>query len=417
MIRRPTRTMRAIVTALVLALVAPACALIDRGSTYDIVAFFPRAVSLYESGAVQVLGLPAGEISDIEVVGNQVKVTMAIDSDIPVPADAMAAIVPQSLIGERRIQLFPAYQEGDPEAQDGHTIASENTIIPVEPDQALAALKEFLDSLDPEGLGRLIDNAATTLDGQGENLGLALEELSELVGNIEANDDDIISIAERFDDFTQALLTRESDLARSLDDFATVTQILADERQNIENFISALADLSTNSLDLVSEHAVRLRTDIKIVARLTAAIDTNLDGVQQILDGNRAVMEGFLDAYNPELQAFTLRTSLGPLVGEALAPVLEDLGLDGVLPCIPVDTPCPDSPAITEILPLDAGAAAAEETGAVDAELAAPTSPVRALVTLLGSPVDAAGESGRSSTHDPASPWERLVGTFVGVGS
>jgi len=31
-------------------------------------------------------------------------------------------------------------------------------IVPVEPDEALAELKKFLDSLDPNGLGSLINN-------------------------------------------------------------------------------------------------------------------------------------------------------------------------------------------------------------------------------------------------------------------
>jgi phospholipid/cholesterol/gamma-HCH transport system substrate-binding protein len=83
-------------------------------------------------------------------------------------------------------------------------------------------------------VGRLIDNAATALDGQGENLGSALDELSELVGNIEDNDDSIIRIAERFDDFTSTLLTRESQLAAVLDDFAVVAEVLAEERDDIE---------------------------------------------------------------------------------------------------------------------------------------------------------------------------------------
>src|SRR5690606_34276306 len=131
-------------------------------------------------GSVQVLGLPAGEISGVEVVGDQVKVTMAIDSDIPIPVGVKAAIAPQSLIGERRVQLSPPYREGDPVIEDGYEIELADTVVPVEPDEAFLALKEFLDTLDANGIGRLIENGAETLDGQGENLGSALDELTTL---------------------------------------------------------------------------------------------------------------------------------------------------------------------------------------------------------------------------------------------
>ena len=388
-----------------LGLLLSSCGIVGGGDTYEVIAYFPRAVSLYESGAVQVLGLPAGEVSDIEIVGDQVKVTMAVHSDVPIPADVQAAIVPQSLIGERRVQLFPPYQEGDDVASDGHVIEEEDTLVPVEPDEALAALKEFLDSLDPNGVGRLIDNAATALDGQGENLGGALDELSELVGNIEENDDEIIEIAERFDDFTSTLLTRESQLAEAIDDFAVVADVLADERDQVERLVRGLADLSGDGLDLISEHAVRLRTDIAIVTRLARSVHTNLDAVQDLLSSGPPVYDGFIDAYNPELRALNLRNNFSPLVSEALKPVFDSVGAP--LPCLPVDVACPeDGPA-----GLDAGEATA-------ADLDRPTTPVDDIIEALGSPTAAVVESS-SAPAVPArrSPWQRFLGTFLGVGS
>lgn len=398
---------RLLAVLLVGAFAASSCALIPGGGTYEVSAYFPRAVSLYEEGAVQVLGLPAGEITEVEVVGDLVRVTMAIDEDIPVPADVQAAIVPQSLIGERRIQLFPPFQEGDDVISDGHEIDVENTVIPVEPDEALAALKEFLDSLDPNGVGRLIDNAATTLDGQGENLGGALDELSTLVGNFEANDDDIISIAERFDDFTSTLLQREGQLAQALGDFAVVADVLADERESIELLVRSLADLSGDGLDLVSEHAVRLRTDIAIVTRLARSIDTNLEGVQDVIDGGRGIIDGLTDAYNPRLNALDLRNSFSPLVSEALRPVFDSVGLD--LPCIPVDTVCPE------------GGLGSLEGGddAVAAELDAPQTPVDDILAVLGSPtsVEASAPGAPATPDDDGSLLDRFLGTFLGVSS
>ncbi|MDE0804551.1 MAG: MCE family protein [Acidimicrobiales bacterium] len=398
--------LRLVSLPILLALVASGCALLDRGNTYDVVAYFPRAVSVYESGAVQVLGLPAGEISDVEVVGDQVKVTMAIDDDIPVPMDVKAAIVPQSLIGERRVQLFPPFQEGDQVISDGYEISAADTVVPVEPDEALAALNEFLEKLDPNGLGRLIDNAATALDGQGENLGAALEELSKLVGNIEDNDDDIIAIAERFDDFTSTLLTREGQLAQALDDFAVVTDVLADERDDIELLVSSLADLSGDGLDLVSEHAVRLRTDVEILTRLTRSIDANLDGVQDLLDAGPALIDGFINAYDEDLKALNLRNNFSPLIAEALAPLFDGLGLP--TPCVSIlGTECPGG----GLIELDDG------SGAVEAEIERPTGPINDILGVLGTPSAQPASSVAPTTADDSNVLARFLGTFLGVGS
>jgi len=401
-----SRRARLVAPLLALGLVASGCAALRGGDTYEVVAYFPRAVSLYESGAVQVLGLPAGEVSDIEVVGDRVKVTMAVDSDVPLPADVRAAIVPQSLIGERRVQLFPAFQQGDELARDGHEIPIEDTVVPVEPDEALASLKEFLDALDPDGVGRLVDNAATALDGQGEDLGGALDELSELVGNVEDNDDTIIRVAERFDDFTSTLLTRESQLAQVLDDFAVVADVLAEEREEVETLIRSLADLSGSGLDLVSEHAVRLRTDVAIVQRLTESIDQNLAGVEALVQGGAQQIDGFLDAFNPTVRALNLRNSFSPLVQEALLPLFDEAGIP--FPCLSVDVRCAGP-----VAGLDA-------SGGTEAELPRPTTPVDDVLELLGSPTVAAeGQAERRAEpkDDDRSVLASFLSTFLGVRS
>lgn len=401
------RRLRLLAAVLAAGVASSGCALVGGGDTYEVVAYFPRAVSLYESGAVQVLGLPAGEVTDVEVQGDRVRVTMAVESDVPLPSDVRAAIVPQSLIGERRVQLFPAFEQGDELVRDGHEIPIEDTVVPVEPDEALASLKEFLDALEPQGVGRLIDNAATALDGQGEDLGSALDELSELVGNFEDNDDTIVRIAERFDDFTSTLLTRESQLAQVMDDFAVVADVLAEEREEVETLVRSLASLSDGGLDLVSEHAVRLRTDVAILQRLTESIEQNLDGVDALVEGGAQQIDGFIDAYNPTARALNLRNSFSPLVEEALRPLFDEVGIP--FPCLPVDVKCADP-----VGGLDA------RSEAVEADLARPTTPIEDVLDLLGSPTVAADR--QEPVVDARRDGDRsllgsFLSTFLGVSS
>lgn len=181
--------------AVVLAALLPGCGLIGGGNTYTLTAHFPRAVSVFPSSDVRVLGLSAGSVKTVEVDGDQVLVELAIPSDIKVPKGAKAQIVPQSLIGERYIQLSPAYKDGMDTMRDGEEIT--DTIVPTEPDEALAALKEFLDSLDPEGIGRLITNLDDDLHGNGAALNDTLGSLSQLVANFAEKDDVLLRIVDR----------------------------------------------------------------------------------------------------------------------------------------------------------------------------------------------------------------------------
>lgn len=361
---RPRPSVRAGALAVILATVASGCSLVGGGrDTYRVTAFFDRAISIFPDSQVRVLGLPAGRVTDVTVVGDRVRIDMAIDADIPLPPDVEAALVPQSLIGERFVQLSPVWREGQPRVPDGHVI--ERTRIPVEPDQALEALKEFLDTLEPDALGRLIDNASDTLQGNGADLGRALDSLSDLAVTFSEQDDTLLAILEHLDRLSGTLLERESQLAEVLDAFATATQVLADERDDIGALLDGLAGVSEDGLVLVAEHGDRLRTDIETLTRLAAVVDANMPSVRELLDAGPLFVTGLDDAHNPELRATDLRTQFGPLAQQALDPLFAFLGLDVPSICIPLDVAC------------DAGATGSTTAAATRAAGAGPTATPR----------------------------------------
>ncbi|MEY2451716.1 MAG: phospholipid/cholesterol/gamma-HCH transport system substrate-binding protein [Acidimicrobiaceae bacterium] len=329
---------RVLALAVIGALMASGCSFVGGGgSSHTLVAYFPRAVSLYKSSQVKVLGLPAGTVESVEVVGTEVKVTMSIQSDIPVPKDVSALIAPQSLIGERYIALSPAWRTGMEKAPDGMELRNtpeqpNRVIIPVEPDEALAELKKFIDALDPNGLGNLITNLSDDLKGQGPTLNHALDQVSQIVVTFAEKDQQLVNIVDHFDKFTATLTTRESQLGDILSTFAQATQVLADERQGLENLLAGLADLSRDGLSLVSKHSQQLRTDLDTLTRLAQSIDVNLDTLVQLLDSGPLLVKGIQGAYNPALRAFNLRENFGPVAQAALGPLWEFIFGPGVEP-------------------------------------------------------------------------------------
>ena len=390
-----TRRITALALCAALLSTLPACGLVGGSDSYQLTAYVPRAVSVFPSSDVRVLGLPAGSVSHIEIDGDQVRVDMSIPSDIKVPADATAQIVPQSLIGERYIQISPAFQDGMAAAPDGDVI--EKTVIPVEPDEALAALKEFMDSLDPDGIGNLVNNLEEDLRGNGSQLNSALGGLSQLVETFAEKDEVLLHIVDSFDKLTATLVTREQQLGEVMDAFAEATQVLADERQSIEELVAGLADLSRNGLALIGEHAGALRTDIATLAEAAATIDANLTSVTQLLAAGPQLSNGIIGAYNPDLRAFDLRNNFSPLVTDLADILLGQLGLPPL--CFP----------ILQVCPVSAGAAT---PATIDA---APT-PVSSLLGLLGSPMAPAPTAGPSRISKVGAYVHDAASTLLGVG-
>jgi phospholipid/cholesterol/gamma-HCH transport system substrate-binding protein len=405
---------RLVMLITLMAVLASSCSLPGQGGgTYKLIAYFSRAVSVYPSSQVRVLGLPAGKVDKIEVVGTEVKITMSIDKDVPVPKDVHALLAPQSLIGERYVALSPAWHTGVEKAPDGMELRNtadqpDRTIIPVEPDEALAELKKFLDSLDPNGLGRLINNTADDLQGQGATLNHALDEVSQLVSTFAAKDTQLANIVDNFDKFTATLATRETQLGDILSTFSQATQVLADERQSIENLLAGLADLSRNGLQLVSKHASDLRTDLDTLTRLAQSIDVNLEGLGKLLDSGPILVDGIINAYNAPLRAINLRENFGPAVAELFDSLFG--------PTFPVPRPC-----IPGLQTCSLSVSSLSTGSPTTIQLPQATTPVDDLLGLLGAPTVAAvpapstADRVANGAGDAGSFFRNAAGALVGA--
>ena len=379
------RRLIGLVAASLAALSLTSCGGGGGGGGTEVTAWFDRAISLYPSSSVRVLGLPAGKVNKVTVVGTRVKVDMTIKESVPIPPDARATIVPLSLIGERYVQLTPAWTEGQPRAKDGMVIPLSRTDIPVEPDEALAAVKKFIDTLDPKATGNLVENLAEDLDGSGAGLNQALEGVAGLTTTFAEKDQQLVAIIDHFDNFTATLRTRESQLGRVMDGFAKTTSLLAEERRQIEALVSGLADLSGTGLDLVSEHGAKLDRDITVLARVLQSVQTNIDNVIKLIDSAPVLVagedldgrdEGLLAAWDPEFKHLDLRT--------AISPVLENLFNAVGLPtlCVPIDVAC-----IGPTPPIGPGSTAVQGAAPQAGSAAPPaaTTPIDSIVGLIGS--------------------------------
>ncbi|MBV9285815.1 MAG: MCE family protein, partial [Acidimicrobiia bacterium] len=210
----PVLRLRALALVALAGLLVSSCSVVGGGGggNYSLSAWFPKTVALFKDSEVRVLGLPAGTVTKVTAVGDKVRVDMHVKNSVPVPADVHATIVPLSLIGERYVQLFPVWTDGQAKAQSGEVIPMDRTEVPVEPDEALGALKKFLDSLDPSATGRLVKNAADDLQGNGQTFNDAVANLSTLAGTLADKDQQLGDIIDNFDKFTSVLSTREVQL-------------------------------------------------------------------------------------------------------------------------------------------------------------------------------------------------------------
>lgn len=268
------RRMAALLVAV--AIVTTSCALLGGGEERTYKAMFSRAIQVFPGGKVRVLGVDVGVVKEVEIAADAVEVTFVVDDpEIQLPADVEAAIVPASLLGERYIQLFPAYQAG-PALRPGGTIPLERTAVPSEPDELLRSLQDYLGALDPEAVNKFVTNAAAVLDGNGQELNDLIHNAANVIGTLAAKRDDLAKIIVEFERLTTALATRKAALARVIRSYNEVVGTITLNRAAVEGSITGLNEMAIELAALLSAHQGTLNQDLDTLTTTGRTLRRNI---------------------------------------------------------------------------------------------------------------------------------------------
>lgn len=332
-----SRPSRRVTVGLALAVAAAVLTACGGGGTYEVVAQFPSALNVYAGNAVTTAGAEIGTVEDVRVVEDRVRVELAIDDRYPVPQDVTARISPSALLGEYEIELTPMWTEGAPRLAPGAVIPPERTAVPATLDETLASLRDLLTAMDPDTVGHLVDTTADALEGRGEDVNDALASLSRLAGTVANEDDALGRLVEHSDVLTSALAQRDEELGRVIDTFADVSGTLARERDQLAGLVTGLANLSTETTDLLVEHRAELEDDVVQVTRLLQSADAHLDELGYFNAAfHQYARYTYKGAYRENGDLIAARITVTPSAVQELAPLFEFVGLESV--CLPVPT-------------------------------------------------------------------------------
>lgn len=255
-----------------------------------ITAYFPTATAIYPGDEVRVSGVKVGTIRSIDPKGRQTKLTLQVDPDVSIPANAKAIIVAPNLVAARFVQLTPPFRDGDTDAMgDGAVIPEERTAVPVEWDQVKTQLERLATELGPRSgvdgtsVARFIDSAANAMDGNGAKLRETLAQLSGVARVMADGSGDIVDIIKNLHVFVDAIRGSSEQIVMFENRLATLTSVVNDSRSSLD---AMLNDLSF-AIDEVQRFVAGTRKE-------TSEQVVRLNNVMQNLVDSRSAIENIL---------------------------------------------------------------------------------------------------------------------------
>jgi len=239
---------------------------------------FTSAEGLNVDDDVKVLGVKVGSITAIENDGDDVLVTMEVDADQPIPADAHAAIVSPSLVSGRFVQLAPVWTGGD-RLEDGATIDVARTAVPVTFDDVKEQLTDLATTLGPEkgSRGGALSTTIVALErslrhGNAGRLRAAISELRSASTALSEGRSDLFATIDNLDSFTRNLALNDAAVRGFTDELDSVSTVLAANRTTLRGAVRDLADVLGATETYFEKHRGRLTTSLKDLNLLAAAL-------------------------------------------------------------------------------------------------------------------------------------------------
>lgn len=325
-----------------------------------VTAYFLSATGIYRGDEVRVAGVNVGTIVDIEPVGGQARMTLRIDRDVPIPADAKAVIVAQSLVAARYVQLTPAYETTGPTMADNAVIPVDRTAIPVEWDEVKEQLTRLATDLGPQAgqpgtsISRFIDSAANAMNGNGDKLRRTIAELSGVGRTLADGSGNLVDVIRNLQTFVTALRDSGEQIVEFQNRFATLTSVVNDEA----DIGSALADLNSAVTDVqrfVAGSRDQTAEQIQRLANVTQnLVDHRMDLENLLHAAPNAVANGY-NIYDPDtgsqIGRFALNNFANPmaLVCNAIGAVQSVTSAESAKLCAQTLGPALDSVSINQL--------------------------------------------------------------------
>jgi phospholipid/cholesterol/gamma-HCH transport system substrate-binding protein len=232
--------------------------------SYSVQAQMPDVDNVEQNSRVRVGDVNVGTVTKIERQGWHALVTMRLNSDVQLPANATAKVGQTSLLGSQHIELAPP--TGTPPQGRLH----EGSLIPLASagaypttEQALAAIALLLNGGGFGNLGDITEALSTAFTGREGDLRSLIDQLDKAIGYLNDQKDDIIAASDSLNNLVGQFAAQKPVVDKALRTIPDALEVLKDQRKNITEALTQLGKFSALAADSVSQTKEALVAELK----------------------------------------------------------------------------------------------------------------------------------------------------------
>ncbi|WP_431996220.1 MCE family protein [Streptomyces fungicidicus] len=304
---------------------------------YTVTAELQDVLSLVPHSAVKVNDVAVGRVTAVELGRDDwsARVTMRINGEVRLPADATARLEQSSLLGEKYVQLVaPGRGSAAGRLEDGAVIPVSRTSRNTEVEEVFGALSLLLNGGGVNQLKTITRELNAALGGREPQVRSMLKRVDTLVTDLDDHRGDITDALDAVNRLSTTLAHRKDDVGTVLTDLSPGLKTLEKQRGSLLTMLRSLDTLSGVAVSTIDASKDDMIADLKAIAPVLKSLadaGTDLPDSLEVLltyPFTDEVMRGVKGDY------------LNVYLNMAAAP-----GTQVIPPLVPRGTPSPSAPA------------------------------------------------------------------------
>ncbi len=238
-----------------------------RPGSYTIQVQLPDVNNIDRNSRVRVGDVNIGNVTKIERQDWHALLTMQINGDVDLPANATATLGQTSLLGSLHIELAPP--KGVPpegKLKDGDVIPLASAGGYPSTEQTLAAVSVLLNG---GGIGQIQDivgTLAAAFKGRENDLRSLLTQLDKFVSYLNDQTGDIIAASDSLNNLAGQVAAQKPVVDKALKTIPEALEVLKDERQPLVDALDTLGKfsaLASDSVNMTKDNLVKILREVR----------------------------------------------------------------------------------------------------------------------------------------------------------
>lgn len=231
---------------------------------FEIRAQMPDVSNIQPNSRVRVGDVTVGHVSKIQLEDNHALVTMMLNGDVQLPANATAKIGLTTIFGSLHIELAPPTDEAPQGALgNGALIPLSRSAASPTPEQTLAALSLVLNGGGVGQAGDITQALSTAFRGREQDLRSLLEQSEKFATNLDEQSGDIIAATESFNNLVGKFAAQQPVLDRAVATIPDALAVLSGQQNNLVEAADQLSKFSALTTDTVNRSKENLVKELQ----------------------------------------------------------------------------------------------------------------------------------------------------------